>query len=505
MQHNDNQFRPGVPKERHDAPDIYLEARRSEPSAEKTADAIALSAPEAAQAPLPKYAAELAVELSAGYIAEQIAEAAGAADIGEIESAHDSWSEPAYSEAVSERMYSPSIVVKEHRKERAKSVPNKFWRAIGIVAACAVVSAAAAYGAVELRIRSGDFQTVNQVVLGAESAPRPEPASATPDNQPAVVTSGAMSAADIYDIAIQQVVVIRAGDGGMGSRLGGGRVQPGRASGSGFIVSSDGYILTNYHVIEPAYLSGQPIVVYMLDGSSYVAQVIGHDAANDVAVIKIEANGLLPVTIGDSDEIRVGQRVYAVGNPFGDLVYTMTDGIVSALERVVTVEDRTINTFQLSAAVNAGNSGGPVYNTYGEVIGIVTAKLAADRMSAVEGIGFAIPINDAIQIASELIEHGFISGRPRIGVSVTTVSNAVAAYNGWERGAYIVEVNPGSAAEAAGIQAGDIITHLGDERVLTQQELLMRLRRHRAGDTLGITIWRDSEVFELEITFDEAD
>ncbi|MCL2402248.1 MAG: S1C family serine protease, partial [Oscillospiraceae bacterium] len=362
MHNSENHPRPGAPKERYDAPDIYLNIRRSEPTVAQNADAIALPAPEPVAEPLPEYAAELAVELSAGFIAEQLAEANGITEDepAALESVHDLWSEPAYSEAVTENMYSPGLVVKEYRKARPKSAPNKFWRAVGLVAACAVVSVAAAYGAVELRIRGGDFPTVNQVVLGAEAAPRPEPAAATPDNETIVIPS-VMSAADIYDIAIQQVVAIRAGGGTMPSRFG-------SASGSGFIVSSDGYILTNYHVIEPAHLSGQPIMVYMFDGTAYEAQVIGHDIANDVAVIKIEARGLLPATIGDSDEIRVGQRVYAVGNPFGDLTYTMTDGIVSALERVVTVENRTINTFQLSAAVNSGNSGGPVYNTSGEVV-----------------------------------------------------------------------------------------------------------------------------------------
>ncbi|MCL2408279.1 MAG: trypsin-like peptidase domain-containing protein [Oscillospiraceae bacterium] len=498
MQHSDNQLRPGAPAERYDAPDIYLIMQRSGPPTETITETI-----EPIPEPLPEYVAEIAVELASGYIAQTAATETAPVV---IEPLRDMWREPAYSEAVQESMYSPGIVRGEYRKEQTKPEPKpkRFWRAVGLIAACAAISIAAAYGAIEFRIRSGDFPTVNQVVLGAEPGPRTEPAGMTPGTTP---DSGmflplppyTMSAADIYDVAIQQVVAIRAGSGGRFDLT-----QPGRASGSGFIVSADGYILTNYHVIEPAYLADQPITVYLFNGSAYEARVIGHDAQSDVAVIKIEAGGLMPVVIGDSDELRVGQRVYAVGNPFGDLTYTMTDGIVSALERVVTVEDRTINTFQLSAAVNPGNSGGPVYNISGEVIGIVTAKLAADRLASVEGIGFAIPINDAIAIASELIEHGFIP-RARMGVYVSTVTSAVAAYRGWERGAYIESVTPGSAAEAAGIQAGDIVTHLENYRVMTHQELIMRTRRHRAGDTADITIWRDGEVLELEITFNAAD
>jgi len=228
--------------------------------------------------------------------------------------------------------------------------------------------------------------------------------------------------------------------------------------------------------------------------------VIGYETSNDFAVIKIDANGLNPAVIGNSDNIRVGQRVYAVGNPFGNLIYTMTDGIVSALDRTVTVEGKNINTFQFSAAVNSGNSGGPVYDANGEVIGIVTAKLTRDSG---EGIGFAIPINDAIEIASELIEHGYITGRPFMGITVETVTRANADYFDWVVGAYVRSVEPGSAAETAGMEVGDIIIKLNDVEISSLDELLFAMRRYRAGDTTTITVWRVGEEFELTITFDE--
>jgi len=271
-------------------------------------------------------------------------------------------------------------------------------------------------------------------------------------------------------------------------------------SGSGFIISSDGYILTNYHVIETAHLSDIPLVVYLSDGTSYEATVIGYETSNDFAIIKIEATGLNPAVIGNSDNIRVGQKIYAVGNPFGDLVYSMTDGIISALDRIVTVDGKTISAFQFSAAVNSGNSGGPVYNTFGEVIGIVTAKVIR---GSVEGIGFAIPINDAVEIAIELIEHGYISGRPLLGITVQTVSGAHADYFGWVVGVYVRTVNRDSAAETAGIKVGDILVSLADDTISSLDTLRVALRKHKAGDTVSVEVWRSGDILELTITFDE--
>jgi serine protease Do len=178
----------------------------------------------------------------------------------------------------------------------------------------------------------------------------------------------------------------------------------------------------------------------------------------------------------------------------------MTDGIVSALDRVVSVEGKSIGTFQFSAAVNRGNSGGPIYNTSGEVLGIVTAKVVRGN---VEGIGFAIPINDAIDIASELIEHGYISGRPLIGITGQTVSSGHAAYYDWVVGTYVRSVAPDSAAENAGIAVGDIITAIDDDEVDSMEALRFALRKHRAGDTTSITVWRDGHIIKLTITFDE--
>jgi serine protease Do len=310
-----------------------------------------------------------------------------------------------------------------------------------------------------------------------------------------------MSAEDIYEMACSQVVGIRTemtgtGTGGFFGAQQGSTV----VSGSGFIISSDGYILTNYHVVETAYLRDLPLVVSLHDGTEFDASVIGYEASNDVALLKIEASELSAAVIANSDSIRVGQPVYAVGNPFGDLVYTMTEGIVSALDRIVTVEQKSIDAFQFSAAVNSGNSGGPVYDTNGEVIGIVSAKIMGEY---VEGIGFAIPINDAIDIAAELIEHGYITGRPLIGITVSSVNAAQADYFDMVVGAYVLTVTTGSAAEKAGVRKGDIITALGDAQLDSKESLIFALRKYKAGDTATLTIWRNDEEIKMTVTFDE--
>ena len=212
--------------------------------------------------------------------------------------------------------------------------------------------------------------------------------------------SGTLTGDQIYyDLACQQVVGVNTSF----TTNAFGMSTPRAVSGSGFIISEDGYILTNYHVISYAVVYNGKLTVLTKDGTTYDAKVIGYLESNDIAVIKIDAKGLKPVALGDSDKMLVGEAVYAVGNPLGELEYSMTDGIVSAQDRMITTRDditnatTSINMFQITAAVNAGNSGGPVYNSRGEVIGIVTAKYADE---GIEGLGFAIPINDAVSVAT---------------------------------------------------------------------------------------------------------
>jgi len=277
----------------------------------------------------------------------------------------------------------------------------------------------------------------------------------------------------------------------------------GAVTGSGFIISEDGYILTNYHVIEDAYKGRLDVTVMLHDGTSYTAQIVGTEPDNDVAVLKIEAEGLNAVTIGDSDTLRVGDTVYAVGNPLGELEFSMTTGHVSAKDRVIKTDNgaEAISMFQVDAAVNSGNSGGPVYNDRGEVVGIVTAKYSS---SGVEGIGFAIPVNDAAAIARDLVTTGYVTGKAHLGVTVNTKYNEMyAQYYGWPLGAYIDGVENGSCAQQAGIEAGDIITRVGGEEVKNFDNLKSALKRYSAGDTVEIELYRADESRTVTVVLDE--
>lgn len=387
----------------------------------------------------------------------------------------------------------------QNNSRTSQSFLGRFLRAACLVVVCAAFSAAAAFAVIEFRYQRGDFETVNQVVIGAAGSTQNHEVPIVPI-VPVSAPGDEMPAYDIYDMALSQVVGIKTAPFEGADNDVAFHASSSAASGSGFVISTDGYILTNYHVIEFARFHGLPLSVTFHDGSSYPATIIGFDADNDVALIKTETEGLTPVLIGNSDDIRVGQRLYAIGNPFGDLTYTMTDGIVSALDRVLTVEGRSINFFQFTAAVNRGNSGGPIYNLSGEVIGIVTAKVIRGNA---EGIGFAIPINDAISIATELIEYGYLAGRPFIGITGMTVSTSHPEFSDMADGMYIATVMPGSAAETAGLQPGDIIIAIGETATETLRELRTALRDYRAGDATTLTIWRDGEILTTEIVFDE--
>ena len=312
--------------------------------------------------------------------------------------------------------------------------------------------------------------------------------------------SGVMSAGDLYDMACEQVVGITSeityyNYFGMRSSA--------AVSGSGFIITADGYILTNYHVIEDAYKAGVVVNVMTHDGTRYPAQIIGVEADNDVAVLKIDASGLSAATLGNSDSLRVGDTVYAVGNPLGELEFSMTTGHVSAKDRRIStdVKGETINMFQIDAAVNTGNSGGPVYNARGEVVGIVTAKY---QSSGVEGIGFAIPIGDAAAIAQDILTSGYVTGKAHLGVAVNSKYNEMyAQYYGWPVGAYIDSVDRGSSAETAGIQSGDIITRIGSESIRSYDDVRAAVKHHAAGETVDIQLYRGDQSLTVSVTFDE--
>ena len=281
-----------------------------------------------------------------------------------------------------------------------------------------------------------------------------------------------------------------------------GRTTESAASGSGFFITKDGYILTNYHVIEGA----STVKVTAYDGTTYDAAVIGGDEDYDIAVIKVDADGLTPAIVGDSDKLAVGDNVLAVGNPLGELGGTVTSGIVSALNRSVSIQGsssvNTMSLIQMDASVSPGNSGGGLFNMNGELVGIVNAK-SSD--SDAEGLGFAIPVNDAVKVAQELLENGYVTGRPYLGISYYAVTDAqTAAQLGVNAyGVYIVEVVKGGPADKAGLQAGDRIVSVDGSEVATQSDLGTLMQDHKAGDTIEITVARGGQMQTVTVTLGE--
>lgn len=327
----------------------------------------------------------------------------------------------------------------------------------------------------------------NQVVV--QQVQR-EPSDATNTDS----TDGtAMSVKQIASVVSPSVVAITTEQmSGSQTWFGGYYVQSG--AGSGVIISQDGYILTCAHVV-----SGATSVKVQLDnGDTYDATIVGSDSTSDIAVIKIEATGLTPAVIGDSDALAVGETVVAVGNPLGTLSNSVTDGIISALNREVTVEDNDMTLLQTDASISPGNSGGGLFNANGELVGIVNAK---SSYSEAEGIGFAIPINTAMEIAQELIQNGAVA-RPALGVKIYDVSDAATAQQlgVTSTGVYVVEVTAGGGAEAAGVQAGDRIIAVDDTAVSTSGSIKSYLADKNVGDTVNLQVEREGKVLTLAVT-----
>ncbi|MEJ8738235.1 trypsin-like peptidase domain-containing protein [Erysipelotrichaceae bacterium HCN-30851] len=268
-------------------------------------------------------------------------------------------------------------------------------------------------------------------------------------------------------------------------------------AGSGVILSEDGYIVTNNHVIEGA----NTITVKTRDGKSYNAKLIGTDSSTDLAVIKIDATGLKPAVLGNSSELQVGDTAIAIGNPLGELGGTVTTGIVSALDREVTIDNQTMHLLQTNAAINPGNSGGGLFNDQGELIGIVNAKSSG---SNIEGLGFAIPIDRAKDVITSLIDNGYVKGRASLGVTLTTGTTNNPLSNESSTQVYIIEVQEGSAAAKAGLQAGDQILKVDDTDVEEIADVKTAVNSHKAGETMNITILRDNSTQTIQVTLDEA-
>ena len=274
----------------------------------------------------------------------------------------------------------------------------------------------------------------------------------------------------------------------------------GTASGSGFILSEDGYVVTNYHVVENA----TEIQVTLHDGTEFAAELVGKDSSNDIAVLKMDAQDLPAAQIGSSEALVIGDMVAAIGNPLGELSATQTVGYISGINREVTTDNTIINMIQTDAAINPGNSGGPLFNMRGEVIGITTAKYSGttDSGASIEGIGFAIPIDDVKGIIADLVDFGYVTGA-YLGVTVENMDAAAASKYSLPIGAYVRSVEPGMAADRAGIQPKDIIVELGGKTVSSITDLTRALRNYKAGDTTTVTLVRGGSQMTLEVTLDE--
>ena len=379
----------------------------------------------------------------------------------------------------------------EAQTETQPPKPEKkpFWKKKGAVIACLLVAAMLA-GFCGSAIGNAVFSSGSGTTVYEGKRP------STVVNTAEVDTSKKMTAAEVYAANVNSTVGITTQ---VTTNFWGYTTQS-AASGSGFILSADGYLLTNYHVIE----SASSIKATLYNGKSYDATLIGYDESNDIAVLKIDAEGLTPVTLGDSDNLNVGDEVIAIGNPLGELTFSLTSGSVSALNREVTLSSNvTMNLIQTDCAINSGNSGGALFNLYGEVVGITNAKFSGSSGSgaSIDNIGFAIPINSVRSIVDSIIEKGYVT-KPYIGVMVSDVGEESTKY-GLPEGAAVVSVTEGGPAEKAGIKANDIITEVNGKAISGKSDLSAVISEHAAGDKLTLSIYRQGETLSVTVEIGE--
>ena len=334
--------------------------------------------------------------------------------------------------------------------------------------------------ALQLQSMSQQIQVLRAELAAAQERNDGNSVSGTPN----VNSNGQLTPAQVYAMNQKSVVLI----------------QTDVATGSGFILSEDGYVVTNYHVVG----DGKEINVVLWNSAVHKATLVGQDENNDIALLKMSGSGFQAVTLGSSDALIVGDQVAAIGNPLGELTSTLTVGYVSAKERDVSTESATISMLQTDCAINSGNSGGPLFNMKGEVVGITSAKYSGMSSSgaSIEGIGFAIPMDDAVSILADLKEFGYVKSG-YLGVSVYSMLPSDAEMFGRPMGCLVNDVTPGSCAEIAGIQKSDIITGLGGYVVEGYTDLARVLRMFDGGETTTITVDRNGQELVLSITLDE--
>ena len=333
---------------------------------------------------------------------------------------------------------------------------------------------------------------------------RPGETSVNVSSRPATQVSvntvdgkNAMSDAEVYAAGVNSVVSINV-TGTSGTNFFGQAVQTASA-GSGFILTKDGYIVTNYHVVK----DGETVKVTLYNGDEYEAKYVGGDEDYDIAVIKVEAADLQPVTLGDSGSLNVGDHVLAIGNPLGELTFSLSGGMVSCVNRAINVDGTPFNMIQTDTSINPGNSGGPLFNQYGEVVGIVSAKYSSTGNESVEGLGFAIPINDVFAMIQDIMTNGYVTNKPYLGVTAGTMTEQMAAQYRYDitSGVFIYSVEEDSAADQAGLKMGDVITKVDGTAITSMEDLTVAKKQYSAGDTCTLTVYREGQETTVELTW----
>ena len=366
---------------------------------------------------------------------------------------------------------------------------HRTWvKVTALVLACAVVGGAAGYGGAALAKGSHAGGTAINESDRTVTAVEVKKVDGKTKMQPAEVYASTVNSTVSINCSSQSTNIF-------------GQTTQSASSGSGFIISQDGYIVTNYHVVSGA----SSVKVTLYNGDTYDAAVIGGDSDYDVAVLKINAAGLTPVVLGDSADVNVGDTVLAIGNPLGELTFSMSQGIVSSCDRAINVDGTPFTMIQVDASINPGNSGGPLMNLYGEVVGIVSAKYSTYSTTTVEGLGFAIPISDVKSVITDIMENGAVTGKAYMAVTVGTMNSQLAAQFGIDidQGVFVYSVVEGGAGDKAGLERCDVITKMGDTAITSRQDLSAAMKGYRAGDTATLTVYRNGSYITTDITFDQ--
>lgn len=361
-------------------------------------------------------------------------------------------------------------------------------RVVALILSCAVISAACGFG--------GAILAQNGSRTGKTTVQQSNRTAATV-NVKKVDGQTLMSPAEVYASTVNSVVSINCS--AVSTNIFGQQTES-ASSGSGFIYTADGYIVTNQHVVANA----SSINVTLYNGDTYPATLVGSDSDYDVAVLKIDAKDLPAVTLGSSTDVNVGDTVMAIGNPLGELTFSMSQGIVSCVNRAINVEGTPFNMIQVDASINPGNSGGPLMNLYGEVVGIVSAKYSSYANTTVEGLGFAIPINDVQSIIKDIIENGSVGNKAYMAITAGTMTQQMAAQykiNATE-GVFVYSVEDDGAGDKAGLKLGDVITKLNDTQITSMEDLSAAKKGFKAGDTVTLTVLRDGKEITTQLTFD---